>query len=314
MDIVASAGRAGGILLNEGQSLPSIGTVVASGCLILGCLTLTGCLPGSASQPQVSIRVEGSDTMVNLAQAWAERYSRENPSVSVQVLGGGSGVGIASLIDGNCDVANCSRQMKPEEIEKTTARRGQKPIEHVVGYDAMGIYVHPRNPIQRISLHELAEIFGEGGTVQRWSQMGIAMPPGVSDKIIRVSRQNSSGTYVYFREHVLGKKRDMALGSLDANGSKDAVALVGRTPSAIGYTGMGYATREVKMVPVAPRKGEAAVAPTVANAQNATYPITRPLLMTTVGEPTGPLKDYFDWILSPKGQELVRQLGYVPAR
>ena len=288
------------------------------GWLAVGLATVAaaGCArnePASGAEA-VSIRVEGSDTMVNLAQAWAEKYHQQWPEVSVQVLGGGSGVGIASLIDGNCDVANCSRSMKPEEIEKTRSRRGQKPVEHVVGFDAMGIYVHPTNPIESICLEELAEIFGEGGTIAKWSELGIQLPPGVPDKIIRVSRQNSSGTYVYFREHVLGKKRDMALGSLDANGSKDAVALVGRTPCAIGYSGMGYATAEVKMVRVAKRKGQPAIAPTVENAQRGTYPITRPLLMYTVGEATGALKEYMDWILSTEGQELVRQLGYVPAK
>jgi phosphate transport system substrate-binding protein len=282
--------------------------------LALSLMLACGCADRAIGDAQqVIIRVEGSDTMVNLAQAWAEKYHAIHPEVSVQVLGGGSGVGIASLIDGNCDVANCSRRMKPEEIEKATAKRGKKPMEHIVGYDAMGIYVHPANPIESISPEELAEVFGAGGTVHQWSQLGVQLPPGVPDKIIRVSRQNSSGTYVYCREHVLGKKRDMALGSLDANGSKDAVTLIGRTPSALGYSGMGYATSEVKMVKVSKHKGEPGVAPNIANAQNGTYPITRPLLMYTVGEPDGPMKAYLAWILSSEGQQLVRQLGYVPA-
>ena len=212
----------------------------------------TGCGGIGASKRGASesmIRVEGSDTMVNVAQAWAEEYRQREPDISVQVLGGGSGVGIASLIDGNCDMANSSRLMKGDELEKTQTRRGSPAVAHTVGFDAMGIYVHPSNPITQISLSELAAIFGENPSITRWSELGITMPSGVPDRIIRVSRQNSSGTYSYFREHVLGKGKDMGLGSLDANGSKDAVALVSRTPCSIGYSGMGYATPEVKMVP-----------------------------------------------------------------
>lgn len=285
-------------------------TALLVAVVVIG-LAAGGCL-GESGGAATAIRVEGSDTMVNIAQAWAEQYHLQHQEVVVQVLGGGSGVGIASLIDGNCDMANSSRLLKGDEKQKVAERRGKPAVEHVVGYDAMGIYVHPRNPIDTISIEQLAEIFGEGGKLTRWSQLGVDMPDGVSDKIIRISRQNSSGTYGYFREHVLGKKRDMGLGSLDANGSKDAVALVGRTPSAIGYTGMGYATDEVKMVRVSPRGGGPAVAPSIENARNGKYPITRPLLVYTAGEVEGTLKEYMDWIMAPGGQEIVRQLGYVP--
>jgi phosphate transport system substrate-binding protein len=281
----------------------------------LSAICLSGCgwnASRAGEAPRETIRVEGSDTMVNIAQAWAEEFRQQQPDVSVQVLGGGSGVGIASLIDGNCDMANSSRRMKSEEIEKTEASRGSRAVEHVVGFDAMGIYVHPANPIDGISLEELAAIFGENPSVTRWSQLGVTMPAGVPDKIIRVSRQNSSGTYSYFREHVLGKGKDMGLGSLDANGSKDAVSLVSHTPCAIGYSGMGYATPDVKMVPVAKGKGQPWIAPTVENAQSGAYPITRPLLIYTVGEPAGAIGQYLKWILSSDGQEIVRQLGYVP--
>ncbi|MHB8972352.1 MAG: phosphate ABC transporter substrate-binding protein [Pirellulaceae bacterium] len=277
---------------------------------------LAGCgqhAPREGEAQRTMIRVEGSDTMVNVAQAWAEKYHQQRPDVIVQVLGGGSGVGIASLIDGNCDIANSSRQMKAEEVRKTAATRGSDAVEHVVGFDAMGIYVHPANPITGISMEELAAIFGENPSVTQWSELGVTMPAGVPDKIIRVSRQNSSGTYSYFREHVLGKGKDMGLGSLDANGSKDAVALVSRTPCAIGYSGMGYATPHVKMVPVAKKKGQAGVAPTVENAKSGAYPITRPLLIYTVGEPAGAVGDYLKWIRASDGQTMVRQLGYVPA-
>jgi len=249
--------------------------------------------------------------MVNLAQAWAETYNLKHPQVSVQVLGGGSGVGLASLIDGNCDLANSSRPIKADEIEKVEAAHGAKPVEFVVGYDALAIYVHRANPLESISLEQLAEIYGWDGSITRWSQVDPQHRWDRRDRIVRVSRQAGCGTYAYFREAVLGKKRDYKLGSVDQSGSKAVVALVSRTPSAIGYSGMGYKTPEVKTLSVAKHTGEPGVAPTSANAANGSYPITRPLLIYTAGEPSGALKDYLDWILSKEGQTVVRELGYV---
>ncbi len=219
--------------------------------------------------------------MVNVAQAWAERYHAKNRDVSVQVLGGGSGVGIASLTDGNCDMANSSRDINEKEALAIREKRGKEPVEHVVGFDALAVYVHPDNPIESISLEELAGIYGEGGVITRWSQLGIRHQSHGCDEIVRLGRQNSSGTYTYFREAVLGKKRDFKLGSVDRSGSKDLVALVSRTPLAIGYSGMGYAVPGVKMLEVSVRKGERGVAPTVANAEpllsaDPRYRFTRP--------------------------------------
>lgn len=250
--------------------------------------------------------------MVNLAQAWAEKYHRFRPVVKVQVLGGGTGVGIASLIDGNCDLANASRKMKPDEMAEAEKCRGQGPKEFIVGFDALAVFVHRRNPLEYISLEELAEIYGEEGTITEWSELGV--PPGTlgTDKIIRINRQSSSGTYAYFRETVLGKGKDLKLGSVDANGSKDAVNLVALTPAAIGYSGMGYVTEQVKPLRVSKKRGGSAFFPTPANARSGDYPITRPLLIYTIGEPQGTVKEYLDWILSPAGQKVIFQLGYVP--
>lgn len=285
---------------------------------LLGCLGAAACCGcgatwGEGASPQTIIRVEGSDTMVNVAQAWAERYHFENPSVSVQVLGGGSGVGIASLTDGNCDLANSSRDIHEKEAAAIRAKRGKDPVEHIVGYDALAVYVHPDNPLDSISLEELAEIYGDGGTITRWSQLGVSHSRRGRDTIVRIGRQNSSGTYAYFREAVLGKKRDFKLGSVDRSGSKDVVALVSRTPLAIGYSGMGYALPSVKMLHVSWRKGEPAVAPTPAHAQDRSYPLTRALLIYTAGEPEPEAARYLQWIYSPEGQQIVVQLGYVAA-
>ena len=258
------------------------------------------------------IQNTGSDTMVNLAQSWAEKYAEINPSVSVEVSGGGSGTGIAALINGTVDIANCSRQMEAEEIERAKQNTGKDPEKFVVGYDALAVYVHRDNPLNEITIEQLAQIYGEGGTVTKWSQLGIKNSVCESDEIIRVSRQSNSGTYHYFREALLGKDRDFKLGSRDLHGSKDVVELVGRTPCTIGYSGMGYHTEQVKMLKIAKKAGEPAYAPSIETALDGTYPVARPLYMYTLGEPTGEIRKYLEWIYSDAGQAIVEESGYVP--
>lgn len=281
------------------------------------CLNFLACLhAGSSSSSvggaQTTIQNTGSDTMVNLAQAWAEIYSTVATDVSIEVSGGGSGVGIAALINGTVDLANCSRKMEPIEIAKAKEHNGKDPQEFLVGYDALAIYVHKENPLDSLSIEELADIYIENGKTTHWSQLGVMLPKGSRDEIMVVSRQSNSGTYHYFREAVLGKKNDMRLGTIDMHGSKDVVELVGRTRSAIGYSGMGYATDKVKMIKVAKKRGLTAYAPNIENTQNGAYPIARPLLMYTIGEPTERVRHYLDWILSEEGQKIVQVSGYVP--
>jgi phosphate transport system substrate-binding protein len=258
------------------------------------------------------IQDKGSDTMVNVAQIWAEEYREVAPGVEVEVSGGGSGVGIAALIKGAVDMANASREMKPEEIEATIQNNaGKTPEEFVVGYDALAVYVNKDNPLNEISLAQLAQIYVENGSITRWSQLGITLPEAKDDTIILVSRQSSSGTYEFFREHVLGNK-DYRLGSRDLNGSKEVVELVGNTLTAIGYSGMGYATADVKMLKLSAEEGAPAFAPTVENAMRKQYPLARSLQIYTLGEPQGALKEYIDWILSDPGQKILADCGYVP--
>jgi phosphate transport system substrate-binding protein len=266
----------------------------------------------ATSSERFVIQNSGSDTMVNLAQAWAEAYAKVDPSVSVEVSGGGSGTGIAALINNTVDIANCSRQMKPEEIEMAKENTGKEPREFVVGYDALAVYVHKDNPLSEITIKQLAEIYGEGGDITKWSQLGIHYPACESDEIIRISRQSNSGTYYYFREALLGKTGDFKMGSRDLHGSKDVVELIGTTPCAIGYSGMGYATERVKMLRIARKAGEAAYEPRVETERNGTYPISRPLYMYSLGEPTGDVKKYLEWIYSDVGQKIVGASGYVP--
>lgn len=249
--------------------------------------------------------------MVNLAQAWAEEYKRVAPNVSVEVSGGGSGVGIAALIRGTIDIANASRDMKPKEIEQARRNTGKEPKEFIVGYDALAVYVHKDNPLEEITEEQLAQIYAEGGTITKWSQLGVKVPGVSNDTIVRVSRQSSSGTYEFFREHVL-QNHDFKNGSRDMNGSKEVVELVGSTPTAIGYSGMGYATPAVKMLKVAAKEGAPAYPPTVENTLNKNYPIARSLQVYTLGEPEGAVKTYIEWLLSDAGQKIVESTGYVP--
>ena len=254
----------------------------------------------------------GSDTIVNLAQAWAEEYAVAEPKVSVEVSGGGSGTGIAALINGTADIANSSRRMEPDEIAKVKAASGHEPKQNIVGYDALAIFVNKANPLDEITLEQLAAIYGEKGAVRWWTDLGIQMPGCRNNEMILVSRQSNSGTYAYFREAILGRTNDFKLGTLDLHGSKDVVELVSRTPCAIGYSGMGYATPQVKMLRVARKPGEPAFAPNVENTQGSTYPIARPLFMYTRGEPQEAVKKYIDWIQSEAGQQTVLATGYVP--
>jgi phosphate transport system substrate-binding protein len=291
---------------------------------LIATLALTGLLVGcgkkdpnsttnatGASAGKTTIQVQGSDTMVNEAQAWAEAYSKVNPNISVEVGGGGSGVGIAALINGTIDIATASREMKAEEKAKARNTNGQEAREFIVGYDCLAIYVHKNNPLSEISIEQLDQIYSENGKITKWSDLGVTVPGCDSDEIIRVSRQSSSGTYEFFREHVLGKK-DFKLGSRDMNGSKEVVQLVGSTPCAIGYSGMGYATDQVKKLKVATKAGGQAFPPSVETAQNKSYPIARPLYFYTAGEPESAAKGFIAWVLADEGQKIVEQSGYVP--
>jgi len=276
-------------------------------------LAQTGCgRKSDATAERTSIQNQGSDTMVNLAQAWAEAYAEVDPAISVEVSGGGSGTGIAALINGTVDIANSSRKIEPEELEKAKQNTGKEPIEYLVGYDALAVYVHKDNPINEITLEQLAEIFGEGGKLEKWSQLGAKNSACANDEVIRVSRQSNSGTYHYFREAILGKNRDFKLGSRDMNGSKDVVELVSQTPCALGYSGLGYHTPEVKMLLVAKKAGDPTYAPSIETTLNNTYPIARPLFVYSLGTPNEHTKKYLDWIHSVPGQVIVKESGYVP--
>ena len=282
--------------------------VVAAMAVVAGC---RGGGEKGAAPSKTIIQNKGSDTMVNVAQVWAEEYRKVAPDVEVEVSGGGSGVGIAALVKGAVDIANASRDIKPSEAEQAAKNTGKKPVGFTVGFDALAVYVQKDNPMSEITLEQLADIFAEGGKTTNWTQLGLKIPGASDDTIVRVSRQSSSGTYEFFREHVLANK-DFKLGSRDLNGSKEVVELVGATPTAIGYSGMGYATPAVKMLKLAAKAGAPSVAPTVGGVHDKTYPLARSLHVYTLGDPQGAAKSYIDWILSPAGQQIVQESGYVP--
>ena len=277
--------------------------------VIIAALSTLSCTAGA----RTLVQNKGSDTLVNVAQAWAENYQGVNPDVAVAVSGGGSGTGIAAMINGTVDIANASRAMKQKEID-LAKKRGQNPIQHVVGFDALAVFIHQDNPMQSFTIAQLAEIYGEDGKTSNWTELGVEVPGCKGQQMILVSRQNNSGTYAYFRQAVLGKRRDYKLGTRDMHGSKDVVDLVEKTPCAIGYSGLAYATDHVKMACIALKDGDTCVNPTVASASDGSYPIARPLFMYTNGEPSGEIKNYLDWILSDEGQCIITEKGYAPVR
>ncbi|MEZ5540982.1 MAG: phosphate ABC transporter substrate-binding protein [Pseudomonadota bacterium] len=261
---------------------------------------------------RTEIQNKGSDTLVNVAQAWAEAYQKVNPEVAVAVSGGGSGTGIAALINGTVDIANASRKMKDKEIKQAEAQ-GHEPVEYVVGYDALAVFINKDNPVHELSIEQLSEVFGRGGKATKWTDLGIEVPGCKGQEIIVVSRQNNSGTYAYFKEAVLGDKGKYRQGTLDMHGSKDVVDLVEKTPCAIGYSGLAYATDHVNMVCIK-TTADACVMPSVQSASDNSYPIARPLMMYTSGTPKGEVKAYLDWVLSDEGQCIISNKGYAPVR
>ena len=268
---------------------------------------------GASVEARELIQNKGSDTLVNVAQAWAEAYQKVNSDVAVAVTGGGSGTGIAAMINGTVDIANASRAMKQKELDLAKSK-GQNPIEHTVGYDALAVFLHMDNPAKSISISQLAELYGEESEMEKWTDIGIEVPGCKDQELVLVSRQNNSGTYAYFRKAVLGKARDYRMGTRDMHGSKDVVDLVEKTPCAIGYSGLAYATDHVKLACVAKDDSGECVMPSVATASDGSYPIARPLFMYTNGEPTGEIKKYLDYILSDEGQCIILEKGYAPVR
>lgn len=285
--------------------------------LLLSIVVLSGCggRSSSASQDGVdesaeTIENKGSDTIVNLALAWVEEYTRLYPDVRISVTGGGSGTGIAAMINGTVDIANASRSMKPEEIA-AARENGIEPVEFVIARDAIAVVVHPSNPVDGLTLQQISDIYTN--KITNWRQVG-----GEDRPIVLLSRESNSGTYVYFLENVirLGNEESDLLFAPDTllmPSSEGISAEIRQNPNAIGYDGLGYVTPDQKVVPVAQDADGPHVMPSVQTVNDGSYPIARPLYMYTAGEPTGQIAAYLDWILD-EGQTVVADVGFVPLK
>ncbi|MEW6170610.1 MAG: phosphate ABC transporter substrate-binding protein [Candidatus Omnitrophota bacterium] len=264
-----------------------------------------------AATSKSSIQIKGSDTMVNLGQGWAEEFSKKNPNINVAVTGGGSGTGIASLINGTCDIAETSRSMKDKETQLAQAK-GIKPVEYIVALDGIAVVVNPNNPVKNLTLDQLRNIFM--GTIKNWKEVG-----GENKKIVILSREVNSGTHVFFKEHVLRRGNEKgpeefspdALLMPSSQAIADEVAL---NPNAVGYYGMGYISREQKLIAVAKDTKSNYIEPTITTIKNNSYPISRPLYMYTKGEPEGVIKQFMDYVYSPEGQKIVKDTDFVPVK
>jgi len=250
------------------------------------------------------ITVKGSDTMVILAQKWAEVYMKTNPNTAIQVTGGGSGVGISALINGATDIANASRKMKPTEKDKLKARYNTLGVEVACAKDGITVYLHPSNKVKELSIKQLSEIFK--GNIKNWKEVG-----GADADIKLYGRENSSGTYTFFQENVV--KGDYASSCQTLPGTAAVVNAVKKDPNGIGYGGAAYA-EGIEICKVKKDDNSPAYIATAETIKTGEYPITRYLYMYLKNKPTGAMKSYIDWILSADGQKLVVEMGYFPVK
>lgn len=257
------------------------------------------------------IQIKGSDTMVNLAQAWAEKYMEENPNDFIAVTGGGSGTGFSSLISGTCDIAMASRTIKKKEVSLAEAR-GINPQEIKVALDGLAVIVNPKNPVEKLTFDQLAKIFT--GEITNWKDVG-----GEDKKIVILSREVNSGTHVYFKEHILRRgdsssDAEFAPSALLMPSSQAIADEVAGNPAAIGYYGMGYISDKQKPVLVSKDNGSEYVEPTIDNVVSGKYPISRPLFFYTNGQPQGLVGKFLSFVLSKEGQEIVVDTDFVPIK
>jgi len=262
-----------------------------------------------AAKDENSIQVKGSDTMVNLGQAWAEKYMEENPADFVAVTGGGSGTGLSSLISGTCDIAMSSRNIKEKEIA-LAKQKGINPNEIKVALDGLAVVVNPDNPVSKLTTDQLAAIFT--GKITNWKELG-----GKDEKIVLLSREVNSGTHVYFREHVLRKndpnsKEEFASNALMLSSSQAIADEIAGNSAAIGYYGMGYISEKQKPLSIAKDEKSEFETPTIENVISGKYPISRPLFLYTNGAPEGLVKKFIDFVLSKEGQDIVLVTDFVP--
>lgn len=254
------------------------------------------------------LSIKGSDTMVHLVSSWAEKFMAEHPEADLSVTGGGTGTGIAALLNGTTDVCAASRRIKPQEMA-LAAKQGFTPVEYSVALDGIAVVVNPANPVSELTLEELRKIFT--GAVSNWQQVG-----GPDQPILVMSRESSSGTFVFFQEMVLDK-RDYTDKALFMQGTSAIINNIANDKWSIGYVGLGYtmgAKDKVKVVDVAAKAGSTAVSPSDTTVKDGSYPIARPLFLYTAGAAAGATRDFIDFALGSNGQEIVRATGYVTVK
>jgi phosphate transport system substrate-binding protein len=266
-------------------------------------LVFAGCGGPDAGEQHRPVTVKGSDTMVILAQSWAENYMKERQGLTVQVTGGGSGVGIAALINGGTDICEASRPMKDSEKHQARNRRGKDVKEIPVALDGLAIYVSESNGIASFTEPQLKAIYT--GKISNWREVG-----GKDARIVAYGRDNSSGTYQFFKEHVLNNE-DFAREVQTLPGTGAIVNAVSKDPASIGYGGIAYASG-IRIVPVRRDDKSSAVTPSIKTVKSGEYALSRNLYFYTIGEPAGDVKAYIDWVLGPEGQKLCETVGYYP--
>lgn len=279
--------------------------IIVVGCSLLA-VSLSGCGGGKKA-----VQIKGSDTMVNLGQAWSEDFMRKNPSVSLAITGGGSGTGIAALIGGTTDIAQASRNMEAKEIEQAK-KKGVEPKEIHVANDGIVVAVNPANPVSGLTIQQLSDIFI--GKIKNWKEVG-----GADKKIVVLSRERNSGTHVFFLEQVvkLGEKKnknEFDCSVLMMPSSQAIIEEIDSNAEAIGYIGLGYLTKKEKALAIAKAKGSEYVLPTVQTVTANKYPISRSLLFYTNGEASGEVRSFIDHVLSKAGQDIVLKMDFVPLK
>jgi phosphate transport system substrate-binding protein len=273
--------------------------------LTLFTLTINLACGGGNGQNDQSLTIKGSDTMVHLVSTWAEDYMNKHEGVQISVTGGGSGTGIAALINGTTEICAASRSMKPNELELAT-KQGKEPVEYDVALDGIAVVVHPDNPVDQLTLNQLKQIFT--GESDNWQEFG-----GPDEKIYVLSRESSSGTYVFFNEHVL-QSQDYSKQARLMPATSAIIQSISEDKWSIGYVGLGYAHEageKVKMIAVKNNPEEEAILPSPETVKDGSYSIARPLHFYTIGQPQGLTKEFIDYCLSSEGQETVVETGYV---
>lgn len=302
---------------SPGNNIPreqlNYGGVMKRKALSLMCLSVlfTYAAMPAAYAARDMIQIKGSDTMVNLGQAWAEEFMMRNPEASIAVTGGGSGTGMAALISGTCDIAESSREIKDQEME-AAHKNGHDVHEFIVAVDAIAVVVHPSNPVKQLTIEQLSGIYT--GKIKNWNELG-----GKDQKILALSRERNSGTHVYFLEEVvrMGVEKgpeQFAPEVLMLPSSQAIISEVSQSETAIGYVGLGYVSDRVHIPAIALSNQGPFVSPTLETTMDKSYPLSRSLLFYTGREPEGTVKNFIDFVLSEEGQEIVRIMDFVPLR